>query len=1109
MANKPINESGINYKDSLGKYKPQYPDDFNANRNRALTHEEMNYNLDLIGQVIKGYRVIGTGINGELDLDNIDYVLKLYIVSESDTSLIEAGAIVGEHVWLTAIDNDTQLTTEEVQDIMGNNTWIDGDNTTVVYNDANGTLKINAPDDQALSISGHTISLTNGGSVTVPDNDTQLSTGEVQDIMGNNTWINGNNTTVIYDDVAGNLKINAPDDQVISIIDHTISLTNGGSVTVPDNNTQLTTEEVQDIMGNNTWINGNNTTVIYDDVAGTLKINATGDQALSISGHTISLTNGGSVTVPDDQVISIIDHTISLTNGGSVTVPDNNTQLSTEEVQDIMGNNTWIDGNNTTVIYDDVAGTLKIDATGDQALSIIGHTISLTNGGSVTVPDNNTQLSTEEVLNTPLTGFTVASANITLSATSTILKAFEALEYRVSNKQDNGNFVTLDTAQTIAEQKEFTLDILTASNKGIDVVSSVGSDVLNIGTINANVINIGSPTATINILGTLQSNNVTNLEIADKLVLYNKGGGVDTGGNSGFSIEENDIVTGYFKTVGTRDGWKFKAPANSYNAILYQTDLTGNRTYNLPDASGTLLLKSQAINQQLTGFTVATSNVNLSETNDILSAFESLEYRVNINDAKVTNSNQDLSDYVDKFSIQLDIEGDKTFNDNVKFTKDVVLSGLRIGRGNGDSLTNTVFGFNVFSNNTTGSNNVANGYNSLSLNTTGSGNTTSGSYALYSNITGNNNTAIGYQSLYNNTTGSFSIANGYQSLYNNTTGSRNIASGYQSLFYNNTGSNNISNGYQSLYSNTTGSNNIANGNSTLASNTTGGDNIANGYQSMYYNATGNYNTANGHKSLFRNTTGSFNVASGYFALSSNTTGSDNIASGSQSLYSNTTGNYNVANGGQSLYNNTTGTYNIANGNSALYRNTTGSNNIASGYYALRNNVTGSNNTANGSSSLYSNTFGINNIANGFQSLYSNTTGNNNVANGYQSGRLTLDNSENEISNNSVFIGANTKAKSNNETNQIVIGHEAIGNGSNTVTIGNSNITDNYFNGKVRATSFIGDGSQLTNLAKSGTSNERIAATSTPVGVSFWDTDLKIPCYLESTIWYNAAGGIVE
>tara|TARA_R110000803_G_scaffold84892_2_gene151140 strand:- start:14 stop:325 length:312 start_codon:yes stop_codon:yes gene_type:complete len=65
---------------------------------------------------------------------------------------------------------------------------------------------------------------------------------------------------------------------------------------------------------------------------------------------------------------------------------------------------------------------------------------------------------------------------------------------------------------------------------------------------------------------------------------------------------------------------------------------------------------------------------------------------------------------------------------------------------------------------------------------------------------------------------------------------------------------------------------------------------------------------------------------------------------------------------------------------------------------------------------------------------------------------------------------------------------------------------------------VGDGTSLytaltytisqTNTALSGTSIQRVAATATPVGISFWDTDLKIPCYLESAIWYNAAGGII-
>lgn len=49
-------------------------------------------------------------------------------------------------------------------------------------------------------------------------------------------------------------------------------------------------------------------------------------------------------------------------------------------------------------------------------------------------------------------------------------------------------------------------------------------------------------------------------------------------------------------------------------------------------------------------------------------------------------------------------------------------------------------------------------------------------------------------------------------------------------------------------------------------------------------------------------------------------------------------------------------------------------------------------------------------------------------------------------NNSVYIGSNTKGcTEDNQTNQVVIGHEAVGHGSNTITLGNSDITHLYCN----------------------------------------------------------------
>ena len=362
--------------------------------------------------------------------------------------------------------------------------------------------------------------------------------------------------------------------------------------------------------------------------------------------------------------------------------------------------------------------------------------------------------------------------------------------------------------------------------------------------------------------------------------------------------------------------------------------------------------------------------------------------------------------------------------------------------------SNVANGYQSLYNNTTGINNVANGLHSLYSNTTGSGNTANGRNSLYANTTGNNNTANGYYSLYQNTTGYNNTANGYESLRFNTTGINNTANGRNSLYANTTGSSNTANGYESLRYNTTGDNNVANGYQSLFNNTTGYNNTANGAYSLYSNTTGYNNTANGRSSLYANTTGSNNVANGYESLRFNTTGINNVANGYESLRYNTTGNNNVSNGHQSLRYNTTGINNVANGHQSLYFNTTGGNNTANGLQALLNNTTGGNNTANGLHSLYLNTTGGNNAANGYQSLYHNTTGYNNTANGYQSGRFISGGASNTITNNSIYIGYNTRALANNQTNQIVIGHEAIGLGSNTVMLGNSSIVTTALMGNV-------------------------------------------------------------
>jgi len=110
-----------------------------------------------------------------------------------------------------------------------------------------------------------------------------------------------------------------------------------------------------------------------------------------------------------------------------------------------------------------------------------------------------------------------------------------------------------------------------------------------------------------------------------------------------------------------------------------------------------------------------------------------------------------------------------------------------------------------------------------------------------------------------------------------------------------------------------------------------------------------------------------------------------------------------------------------------------------------NSFSGSYNTANGFNALYSNTTGQQNTANGVNALYSNTTGSYNTANGVNSGRwITGFVTANTTSDYCVFIGDSTSAKADNDQNEIVIGHSAVGNGSNTATYGNSKITNHVF-----------------------------------------------------------------
>lgn len=93
----------------------------------------------------------------------------------------------------------------------------------------------------------------------------------------------------------------------------------------------------------------------------------------------------------------------------------------------------------------------------------------------------------------------------------------------------------------------------------------------------------------------------------------------------------------------------------------------------------------------------------------------------------------------------------------------------------------------------------------------------------------------------------------------------------------------------------------------------------------------------------------------------------------------------------------------------------------------------------------------NNTLIGVNSLQYNTTGDYTVAIGYDAGKLTSLGANNLISGYGVFLGAGSKTLSSGGNNEIVIGANAIGHGSNTTTIGTISTTNAYIYGLLDAT----------------------------------------------------------
>ena len=585
-------------------------------------------------------------------------------------------------------------------------------------------------------------------------------------------------------------------------------------------------------------------------------------------------------------------------------------------------------------------------------------------------------------------------------------------------------------------------------------------------------VNVG----TTNIIGgsiSLTSNSLNKLHIVDTNV-------IEVLGDGGVNLKSSDGLT-----LSVSDLFEFKGSngINIYNgasltASLSVSQITANRTYQFPDDSGTLALFTD----------IPSGLINGAGTAGYITKWQDVD---TLNDSV-------LFELSDKIGL-----GTITPTAQLETTEDILVNGITVGKGahdvaNTNSFGNTTVGLNALDNNTTGYQLTSVGNDALKVNTTGTANSAIGYRSLYSNTTGDQNIGIGSGALYSNTTGSSNIAIGNNSI-KNSNGDKNVSVGEQALLWKVGGDGAVAIGWRSGYVThedpannvTTVNNSVFVGNETkpLASSSTHeiiigglakglGNNTAVIGSELYTTKTrlhGNVGigtdapTAQIHttENILVHDVMSVGIGSTIYTTTdaSYVSARRSVAIGEEALDSNQYAFHNIAIGYKAMtdtlgavgVNNTSGSYSIAIGSWALQNNTYGRYNSAIGYKSLEYNTgteelgDGSFNTAMGTFSLNRNRLGQSNTGFGSSVLFSNQDGDQNTALGRSAGHYYFDTpnlGSLTNTNQGLFLGENSKALANNSVNEIVIGYDAVGLGSNTTAIGNSSITKTRIHGSV-------------------------------------------------------------
>ncbi|MCX6171729.1 MAG: hypothetical protein NT048_02690 [Flavobacterium sp.] len=617
------------------------------------------------------------------------------------------------------------------------------------------------------------------------------------------------------------------------------------------------------------------------------------------------------------------------------------------------------------------------------------------------------------------------------------------------------NFVDLTTAQTVAGDKSFTSEVTASSfiksgGTATEFLMADGS------TSNGSSTSVGAISTSSTVNGASITAGELNLAPADE----NNGGVVTTGnqlfaGNKAFNSDLN--VNGV--TIGKGAG------TGNYNTALGTGALRGNiGSNNTAVGSESLYAAAGMSGNENTSVGSSALYYNQSGSSNTAIGYQSLFYNENSNNTAI---------------------GNRTLVANVSGSGNTALgNGANVGSDNLTNATAIGNGATVYSNDTiqlgnssvtnvntsgaiTGASFIKSGGSATEfLKADGSVDTntyltTTGTAANVSGIVGiaNGGTGSSTQNFVDLTTAQ--IVAGAKSFTSEVTASSFIKSGgtaTEFLMADGTTSNGSSTSVGAISTSSTANGaSITAGELNLApADENNGGVVTTGNQTFAGNKTFNSDLkVNGITVGLGLGNQTNNTAIGNNVLANNITGIANTGIGSNSLTNSNSASFNVGIGFESLRSTTSGGSNVAIGRNSMYSNTTGDVNTAIGESSLVSNIDGRYNTAMGIESQAGNTSGGANTAVGASALDKNVSGSNNAVLGAFAGRYIADGSTfNSTINNSVLIGYGTRPLADASNNEIVIGYAAVGSGSNTVTLGNSSVTNVNTSGSITANAAI-------------------------------------------------------